>query len=64
MGRLGPCLDINIWLMPSILPSLKTVALFPSVLKMMNIIFHIPLLISCVFMYQASGYIIIYITGD
>lgn len=30
----------------------------------MNIILHIPLLISHVFMYQASGYIIIYIAGD
>lgn len=50
--------------MPWILSSLKTVALFPSILKMMNIILYIPLLISRVFMYQASGYIIIYITGD
>lgn len=64
MGRLWSCPDINIWFMPCILYSLKTVALFPSVLKMMNIILHIPLLISHVFMYQASGYIIIYITGD
>lgn len=30
----------------------------------MNIILHIPLLISHVFMYQASGCIIIYIAGD
>lgn len=44
--------------------SLKAVALFLNVLNMMNIILHIPLLISHVFMYQASGYIIIYIAGD
>lgn len=63
MGRLWSCLDINIWIMPSILYHLKPVALFPSVLKMMNIILHIPLLISHVFMYQASGYVFIYITA-
>lgn len=30
----------------------------------MNVILHVPLLISHVFIYPASGYIIIYITGD
>lgn len=60
---LWPCPNINILFMPCILYSLKTVALFPRVLKM-HIILHIPLLISHVFMYQASGCIIIYITGD
>lgn len=64
VGRLWSCLDVNIWFMPCILYSLKPVALFHSPLKMMNITLHIPLLISHVFMYQASGYIIIYITGD
>lgn len=44
--------------------NLKAVTPFLNVLKIMNIILHIPLLISHVFMYQASGYIIIYIAGD
>lgn len=64
MRQLQSCQDANIWFMPCILYSSKTVALFPSVVKMMNIILHIPLLISHVFIYQASGYIIIYIAGD
>lgn len=64
MGQLQSCQDANICFMPCILYSSKTVALFPNVVKMMNIILHIPLLISHVFIYQASGYIIIYITGD
>lgn len=61
--HLWSCLDINIWFMPWNFYNLKAVDPFLNVLKMMNIILHIPLLISHVFMYQASGYIIIYIAG-